>query len=111
MVEKKLKPLQNMCSSKGACTSKLCIRFTTSRRAEKCTHKHKNKQQLQRKHRQVNHTNIQHCGNIDLDAATTILINDGNEGDDKDFIEAGSGGGFDNNIVQRGEESGGEYGL
>ncbi len=39
---------------------------------------------------------------------TTILINDGNDGDDKDFIEAGSGGGFDDNIVLRGEESGGE---
>ena len=39
---------------------------------------------------------------------TTTPINDGNDSDDIDFIKAGSGVGFDNNIVLGGEESGGE---
>jgi hypothetical protein len=39
---------------------------------------------------------------------TTTLINDDNNGDNIDFIKAGRGGGFDDNISLGGEESGGE---
>ena len=94
--------LQCMCSSKGTCTSKLCSGFTTSCRGGQGTHEHKNKQQLQRISTSPPHQHPalrEHRSRCSLQVRPQHLSN---------FIEAGRGGGFEDNIVLGVEESGGE---